>query len=154
MKQRLYRKYPPSKPCSCEICRHYCLRPGWWLVGEAREAIDAGLGARMMLEFAPDFQFGVLAPAFRGNEGYFSLQHHRNKGCTFFANGLCELFATGYQPIECRFCHHERRGLGLRCHNEIAKEWNSAKGRRLVALWSTMRGLCLPGESLSLLRRV
>jgi hypothetical protein len=31
----LREEYPPSEPCSCEICKSYCVRPGWWTVEEA-----------------------------------------------------------------------------------------------------------------------
>lgn len=45
-------KYPPSEPCCCKICRSYCIRPGWWTVEEAERALNAGYGARMMLEIS------------------------------------------------------------------------------------------------------
>lgn len=70
--QRLYRKYPPSEPCGCDVCRAYCARPGWWTVEQAERAFTAGLGCRMMLEIAPDWSFGVLSPAFRGCERRFA----------------------------------------------------------------------------------
>lgn len=38
----LVNKYLPSEPCSCNICRSYCIRPGWWTVEEASKAIEAG----------------------------------------------------------------------------------------------------------------
>ncbi len=44
------------------------MRPGWWTVQEANEALHAGLGKRMMLEMSPDLSFGVLSPAFKGCE--------------------------------------------------------------------------------------
>jgi len=62
----LEEKYPPSEPCSCEICRAYCSRPGWWSVSEAAKAVNAGLYNRMMLELSPDLRLGVLSPAFYG----------------------------------------------------------------------------------------
>ncbi|MDD3998091.1 MAG: hypothetical protein PHH86_10325, partial [Sphaerochaetaceae bacterium] len=63
----LYKRFPPSPSCSCSICAYYCQRPGWPLVEEARLAIELGMAGRLMLEFAPDFSFGILAPAFKGN---------------------------------------------------------------------------------------
>ena len=57
----LQEKYPSSEPCSCETCRTFCTRPGWWTVEEAARAISAGYGDRMMLEIAPEFAFGVLS---------------------------------------------------------------------------------------------
>jgi len=131
----LSRIYPPSEPCSCPICRAYCRRPGWWTVEEAEKAMGAGYGIRMMLEFAPGYTFGVLSPAFRGCENLFAIQEFSDSGCNFLHNGLCELFGTGYEPLECRFCHHERQGLGKKCHAALEKDWNSPKGRELVSRW-------------------
>jgi hypothetical protein len=131
----LVAKYPPSEPCSCKICVSYCKRPGWWTVEEAQTALEDGCGPRMMLEISPEFTFGVLSPAFKGNEGAYALQLFANNGCTFLKNNLCELNGTGIQPLECRFCHHNRPGEGIKCHLDIEKEWNSLFGQNLVRLW-------------------
>lgn len=131
----LKERYPPSKPCSCEICRSYCIRPGWWTVEEATQAIKAGYGNRMMLEISPDMIFGVLSPAFRGCEGNCALQEYANSGCNFLKNGLCELHGTGFEPLECRYCHHLRKGLGQKCHADIEKDWRTPAGRTLVQSW-------------------
>ncbi len=112
----LAEKYTPSEPCSCPVCVHFCMRPGWWTVAEAEKAIDAGYSRRMMLEMAPDRSYGVLSPAFRGCEGDFARDIHAPRGCTFLRDGLCELHGTGHQPLECRVCHHARHGVGKRCH--------------------------------------
>lgn len=138
--QTLIEKYPPSQPCSCKICLAYCSRPGWWTVEEATRAIDAGYGNRIMLELSPDRTFGVLSPAFRGNELDFALSQYAGQGCTFLKSNRCELFGTSFQPLECRFCHHDRPGLGPRCHDDIGKDWNTAAGRALVVKWSKLVG--------------
>ena len=130
-------RYPPSPACACEVCRAYCARPGWWTVTQAEAALRAGLGARMMLEAAPGFAYGVLAPAFRGCERRFALQVFAGNGCTFLAGGLCALHSTDLLPLECAFCHHQRAGLGARCHADIALDWRGAAGRRLVQQWSS-----------------
>ncbi len=52
-------KYPPSKPCSCDICKAYCQRPGWWTVEEPDKAMAAGYAKQMMLEMSPERDFGV-----------------------------------------------------------------------------------------------
>ncbi|MCX6155051.1 MAG: hypothetical protein NT007_12935 [Candidatus Kapabacteria bacterium] len=129
-------KYPPSKPCSCDICTSYCQRPGWWTIEEAERAIDAGYSSRMMLEMAPDMTFGVLSPSFYGCEGYFAMNLFSKEGCNFLKNGLCELHGTDFIPLECRFCHHDRVGEGKNCHSDLEKMWNSNEGRTLVARWS------------------
>ncbi|MBN2416362.1 hypothetical protein JXO52_10995 [bacterium] len=127
--------FPPSPPCSCGICLGYCRRPGWWSVEEAAAALEAGYGTRMMCELSPEFTFGVLSPAFRGNEADLSFQVNAGNGCTFLKENLCELYGTGYQPLECRFCHHSRTGRGRQCHVALEKDWHSMAGQRLVLRW-------------------
>ncbi len=139
-KLTLAAKYPPSPPCSCDICRNYCKRPGWWTVDEAARAIEAGYGKRMMLEMAPELTFGVLSPAFKGCEVRFSYNEYAFAGCTFLVNDKCELHGTGYQPLECRYCHHERVGMGPYCHADIEKDWNTEVGRSLIVRWSEIVG--------------
>jgi len=133
-------KYPPSESCTCEVCLQYCIRPGWWTVEQAKKAMEAGYAPRMMLEISPELSFGVLSPAFRGCESQFADYAFMARGCTFLQNNLCELFGTGLQPLECRFCHHSRRGLGYRCHTDIERDWNSAEGIFLVVQWSKITG--------------
>jgi hypothetical protein len=133
-------KYLPSEPCTCEICVNYCKRPGWWTLEEANAAIQHGLAMRMMLEISPERDFAVLSPAFKGNECNFAYQIFAQNGCTFLNNGLCELFGTGLQPLECRYCHHSRKGLGIKCHLEIGMQWNSPEGKRLIVSWGNHTG--------------
>jgi hypothetical protein len=139
-KKTLIEKYPPSEPCACDVCLVYCRRPGWWTVEEAGRALDAGRGGRMMLEMSPDKSFGVLSPAFSGCEGNFALHVFSDRGCTFLTQNRCELHGTGLQPLECRFCHHDRPGLGSKCHADIEKDWNRPAGRALVVRWSKVTG--------------
>jgi hypothetical protein len=124
-------KYPPSEPCTCDVCLSYCARPGWWTVEEATRTLEAGFGNCMMLEIAPELTFGVLSPAFRGVKN----------GCNFLRRDRCELYGTGYQPLECRFCHHEQRGLGPKCHADLEKDWKTPAGQALVEKWIKQVGL-------------
>jgi hypothetical protein len=140
-KINLLKKYPPSKPCSCEICLGYCKRPGWWTVKEAGRAIEIGISNRMMLEISPEFTFGVLSPAFKGNESNIALQDYSDRGCNFLKNDLCELHGKDYQPLECRFCHHDRIGLGKDCHADIENDWHTKDGQILVIKWLKLTGL-------------
>ena len=133
-------KYPPSEPCQCKVCQGYCVRPGWWTVDEAARAINAGYAKRMMLELSPDRSFGVLSPAFKGCEAGFALDLYADKGCTFLRDDRCELHGTGFQPMECRFCHHDRPGMGPKCHADIEKDWHTPIGQGLVEKWGTMTG--------------
>lgn len=106
----------------------------------------------MMLEVAPERTFGDLAPAFAGCEGAFALQEFANRGGTFFHDARCELHGTGFQPLECRFCHHCRPGLGPQCHAALETEWHRPAGRTLVARWSRMFGLWAELKGLGLAR--
>jgi hypothetical protein len=133
--QKLNKLFPPSEPCSCEICLSYCTRPGWWTVEEAGHVINLGYADRMMLEVSPELTFGVLSPAFKGCEMNFALQEFSQNKCTFLKNDLCELFDSGVQPLECRFCHHNRVGEGKKCHDAIEKDWNSYHGQKVVKKW-------------------
>jgi hypothetical protein len=133
-------KFPPSEPCSCNICTDYCKRPGWWTVQEAENAVDKGFSNRMMLEISPERNFGVLSPAFKGNEGNYALDLFSSNKCTFLHNDLCELFDSGLEPLECRFCHHSRKGLGKKCHLAIENDWNSVQGKKLVVKWGNIIG--------------
>jgi hypothetical protein len=139
-KKTLAEKYPPSAPCSCEICIGYCTRPGWWTVEEAARAIDGGYARRMMVEVSPERSFVVLSPAFNGCEGSFALKQYADKGCTFLKDYRCELHGTGYQPLECRFCHHERMGEGQVCHADIEADWHTPSGQELVERWRRKTG--------------
>jgi hypothetical protein len=132
-------QFPPSEPCSCEVCLAYCQRPGWWTVAEARQAIEKGYAGRMMLEVAPEGGWAVLSPAFYGSEGFIAVQETSHNGCNFLKNNLCELFGTGVQPLECRFCHHERVGQGKDCHAALERDWHSPEGQALVDEWKKTR---------------
>lgn len=134
-------QFPPSEPCACEICRRYCLRPGWWTVEEASAAIQAGYGDRMMLEMAPERTFGVLSPAFKGCEHNFALNDCADQGCTFLENDRCQLHPTNFLPLECRYCCHDRPGLGPQCHAALENDWHSPEGRSLVRRWSKAAGI-------------
>jgi hypothetical protein len=131
----LVERFPPSLPCSCEICLNYCKRPGWWTLEEFATVLTTDYHRRVMLEVSPEMTFGVLSPAFYGCERSFATQIHSKKGCNFLKNNLCELYGTGHQPLECRFCHHERIGKGKECHAALENEWNTPAGRKLIDIW-------------------
>lgn len=95
----------------------------------------------MMLEISPELNFGVISPAFKGCEGKLALNIYAGNGCNFYKAGLCELYPTDLTPLECRYCHHDRTGLGIKCHSDIEKEWNSERGKALVKKWGNIVGL-------------
>lgn len=127
--------FPPSEPCSCPVCQSYCKRPGWWTVTEFKKILQSNYYKRIMLELSPELTFGVLSPAFKGCENNFALQNYAEYGCNFYNNHLCDLYSPHLQPLECRFCHHDRTGKGMECHTAIEQEWNSNEGRQLIELW-------------------
>jgi hypothetical protein len=94
----------------------------------------------MMLEMVPGERVAVLSPAFRGNEGDFAWQEYAPNGCGFLTDNFCELHGSGHQPLECRFCHHERPGQGNLCHAAIEKDWTTPAGQALVVEWARETG--------------
>lgn len=137
----LHEMFPASPSCNCEICRGYCQRPGWWMVSEATLAIRKGLSYRMMLEISPEVTFGVLSPAFRGCEMRIATNAFKSTCCTFSHEDGWELYQSDLMPPECRFCHHERTGMGQNCHEALENDWNSAAGRKLVVEWCNLTRL-------------
>jgi hypothetical protein len=95
----------------------------------------------MMLELSLQLKIGVLSPAFKGCEGGIALQEFSYADCNFLKGGMCELFDTGLEPLECRFCHHERKGQGILCHTALEKDWNTPAGQALVLRWISSTGL-------------
>ena len=131
----LLMKYPPSEGCACSICCSYCKRPGWWSIEQVRTAMRNGYSHRMMMEISPEFTFAVLAPAFKGNEGMIAKNEKAYHSCTFLRHGRCELHDTELFPLECAFCHHDRAGLGKKCHYDIELNWNTPRGQAMVLRW-------------------
>ena len=103
--------------------------------------MKAGYEDRMMLEISPEQTFGVMAPAFKGCEGFFAIDEYSHRGCVFLDHNRCELHGTNLLPLECAFCHHTRIGLGQECHADIEREWNTPNGQELVVRWMKSTGL-------------
>ena len=93
------------------------------------------------MEISPELTFGVLSPAFKGCESSIATNQFAESSCNFLKNGFCELHDTGYQPLECRYCHHERLGLGNKCHADLEKDWKTPVGQILVERWIKRIGL-------------
>jgi hypothetical protein len=152
----LLKQYPPSPPCSCDICLSYCKRPGWWTVEQALLVLHEGYAGRIMLEISPEHTFAVLSPAFKGCEGGFAMQSAAEKGCNFLlADNCCELHATPFLPLECAFSHHERVGQSKLCHADLEKDWQTPQGQSLVKRWCRQLGWwdLLEGLGLGWLRK-
>jgi len=65
------------------------------------------------LSTSTHYPFGVFSPAFKSCEKSFATHQFANNDCNFLKNDCCEFYGTGHQPLECRYCHHERRSFGL-----------------------------------------
>lgn len=126
--------------CTCKTCKEMCRRPCWGTPVEVEKIIHAGYGKRLMLYFYDKSitdSIELLTPALKGGEGrslhteYFA---QRNTSCTFQdKRGLCELHDKGLKPIEGRMsiC----AGPSAIGRYEVAIEWETSKGKELVAFW-------------------
>jgi hypothetical protein len=95
----------------------------------------------MMLEISPERSFGVLSPAFYGCERGFAIQEFAPRGCNFLKRERCELYGSGLQTLECRFCHHDRPDQGPLCHAALENDWRKPTGQALVECWAREFGL-------------
>ena len=93
-----------------------------------------------MLETPPEQTFGVLSPAFQSSEGGLANNLAARRGCTFLKDQRCELYGSGLQPLECRFCHHDRPGQGPVCHADLELDWHTPRGQALVQRWGEETG--------------
>jgi hypothetical protein len=151
------------KSCTCAKCVEACRRmPGWMTVEEAKKAMGAGMGTRLMRDWLdPSTELGneeriyVLCPAAEGREGGDAADVDEMfpdnllmalLGCAapvaqpcvmLTREGRCELHTSGFKPRQCR--------EALVCDNrngadkyEMAKEWDTPEGRNLVERWSEL----------------
>jgi len=59
-----------------------------------------------------------------------------HRGRALLENDRSQLRRAGIQPLECRIAHHDRAGMGPRCHADLARRWNMPAGRALVVRWT------------------
>lgn len=139
--KNIYNRYPHSQSCSCEVCKSFCKRPGWWTPEQTKEIIKVGYYNKIMLEISPELTFGVLSPAFKGCEMNIAINLFKENWCTFYHNGLCDLHNTPYLPLECAFCNHDSKGQGQKCHTDIEQLWKSKENQKIIKEWGEMVGL-------------
>lgn len=139
-------RYPDAPACSCKLCKAQCHRPGWMTVEEAKAAIAAGYGDRLMIDYlhlGGDQFIGVLCPAYTGREGKLAEWSGGVGGCVLqTADGLCEIHDSGFKPLECRTASHDPSKAKRRPGNikeDIAREWMSLEGVLLLRLWHDER---------------
>lgn len=151
---RLREPIRPLRICHCDACVSLCHNnPGWFTPEEAMQAMDAGLAHRLMRDWLePGRKFGnterlyVLAAASIRCEGqdapefsFFELfMGFAKKGrCTFLdEKGLCTLHDSGFKPKQCRESLGCERKAGPDNY-EMARYWDTEKGRAAVKRWET-----------------
>lgn len=138
--------------CDCGECRRLCARnPGWFTPVEARSALDAGHAAKLMRdwlepcdEVGNDDRIYLLSPASIGHEGddapemdFFHWLSGGCKGaCVFYREGLCDLHATTFKPVQCRTAFGCRDLTPEYPDNyEVARLWDTDEGRAVVSAW-------------------
>lgn len=138
--------------CSCDVCKHACRRACWPTPEEAEQIIKSGFGHRMMMGYwAGIDNIYIIAPAERGYEGRQAPSYPARSGCVFQdKEGLCKLHNSGYKPIEGRLSLCDRQVAKLpqdqrdaykntNLHHEVAKLWDTDKGRAVVEMWEKER---------------
>ncbi len=136
--------------CACHGCIAACShRPGWATPAEIRTLIDAGHGARLMLECwcpttLPDGdEIQLLSVATVGNTAGIAPIDPRAR-CTFLtAEDRCEIYE--HRPTEC--------AIALTCQGqdahryidqlvaEVYLPWQTAEAQAMVDAWKTEHGV-------------
>lgn len=123
----------------CETGIQYCEEtPCWGTIPDMQRIIDAGYGAKLMVDywsmFDPDYRVEILCGASTGYEGH-NAPYERHQ-CTFLAERKCTIHAI--KPLEGRVACCKLEPSRLR--EGLAKHWDSEKGRALVAKWRETYG--------------
>jgi Fe-S-cluster containining protein len=146
-----------AESCTCPECVSLCEdNPGWMTPAEARRAIEAGLGGRLMVDWLePCSEVGnerrlyLLCPAAEGCEGgacrefsTFELLTVAMVGggackgrCTFLKDGLCEIHSSGFKPVQCRKSFECRGNPEYPDNYAVARLWDTEEGRAVMAMW-------------------
>ena len=125
---------------------------------EAEKAIISGYAQRLMLDYWQAYpeDVYVLLPAALGYEGagpvptnnaivgFSMFSKQLPNPCTLYRNGKCRIHASGFKPRECREtmgCTDESVG-----RKEIYPEWDTVRGRALVANWKKLVNYIEPDD--------
>lgn len=144
--------------CSCQECAKLCVHmPGWMTIDEAEMAINAGLGPRLMRDWLePSSEYGnderiyVICPGAVGHEGGDAAEMDElypdgwlssffggaiDQPCIFHKDGRCDIHTSGFKPRQCREAFGCRENEDWSSKYVMAREWDSERGRALVARW-------------------
>lgn len=124
--------------CACKQCQDMCRnRVCWPTPEEAKALIDAGYGARLMMDYwVSDPDINILCPAISGYESQQAPWTPTGR-CTFFTDeGLCEI--NHLKPLEGKKARHdlyENNKDMAQLHGAVASLWMGSSG--LVDDWAT-----------------
>lgn len=143
-REQLEKAYPDMPGCTCTHCKADCAIPCWPLPSEALAIIEAGYGAKLMLDwsdFVRDRKIWFLSPALPGFEGKeapenYHAQINLKRPCVMQdKQGLCTLHKFGLKPKEGRATHHTVSRPNLR--RSLITFWNTVEGQMVVERWQT-----------------
>lgn len=120
--------------CSCPKCQAMCANSTCLPTpDEARALIRAGFAARLATyKFHPESDaLSFIGPAPKGHEGARELTDTK-RGCTFYADGRCELHSIGLKPLEGRLAHHDRDWRPIRIG--MAEHWRGQRFQSVVKM--------------------
>lgn len=134
---------PVNEPSECTYndCVQACKEhPGWFSPEDARAALDAGLGERLMLDWwvRTGDNIELLSAPVEGHEGQNAPSWPGGR-CTFLVHDRCEIHFI-CKPLECVVSTCGEGDDESHLHHEVAMLWDTDGGRALVARWREMVG--------------
>ena len=123
----------PNNECSCDRCKSYCKRTGWFLPGEIEEVakflgltlqqlFDQKLGIDWWVsgeEWCEEDDVFILAPATKNMTPGEEYPYNPKGECVFYKNELCEIHPV--KPYECAMAYHTDTKVNE--HEKIARAW-------------------------------
>jgi hypothetical protein len=135
--------YPEDAGCTCKECVDMCKhRPCLPTPKEADKLMDKGYASRLMLDWYKDINniyIYIVSPALCSFEGKYDPDIPTGR-CTFLTDkNLCLLHDLKLKPMEGRLALHGGK-TPENLHEDIAKMWDSALGRKVVQRWISAKG--------------
>lgn len=135
--------YQPVE-CACNQCVAMCQRrPCWGTPEDIESLLDHGYAHGLMLDYwAGEPGFDIVAPAIVGSESQRA-PFWPVGPCTFLTErNLCALHDGGLKPTEGAVadCKDDQQN-GVTLHEQVARTWDTPKGRAVVHRWRKEVGL-------------